>query len=169
MVNANKFLEKILQNLRFKKIKPYIKGDVLDFGGNEGELKRFVNEGEYFLVNYDHTLLDEIQVDTIVCCAVIEHMEKKQVYDVFNKFRKILKKNGLLIITTPTKKADFILKLLANLGLLDKKNIMEHKYYWDKQGLFKLASDTGFNVKIYKKFQLGLNQFLVLSKIDNFI
>ena len=50
MINTKNPFEKLLQNMRFSKAKQYIKGDVLDFGGNEGELKPFV-KGEYTIVN----------------------------------------------------------------------------------------------------------------------
>ena len=40
-------VEKFLQNYRFKIVKPYLNGDVLDFGGNKGELKKFVKESTF--------------------------------------------------------------------------------------------------------------------------
>ena len=54
MIDSKKKLENLLQGYRFNKVKKYLIGDVLDFGGNEGELKIFV-KGNYTLVNYDHS------------------------------------------------------------------------------------------------------------------
>ena len=52
MIDTSIILEKFLQAYRFKMVRPYLIGDVLDFGGNEGELKKMV-KGSYLLVNQD--------------------------------------------------------------------------------------------------------------------
>ena len=162
MINSTLFLEKILQRLRFRKVKPYLYGDILDFGGNEGELKEFV-KGKYYVVNYDHSLLDnnKLFVDSIVILAVIEHMEVRDVVTTFLKFKKILKSDGWIFLTTPTKLSKPVLEFMAFIGLLDEKNIEEHKHYWNKKELFQLAINTGFEVKRFRRFQLGFNQFVV--------
>ena len=164
MIISSLLLEKKLQHLRFNKVKPYLNGDVLDFGGNRGELKELV-KGQYYLVNYDHSILDkeELRVDTIVSLAVIEHMTVEDVVISFRKFKRILRKGGQIFLTTPTKISKPVLEFLAFIGLLDKKNIKEHKHYWNKNELFQLALDTGFEVKKFKRFQLGFNQWVVLQ------
>ena len=87
-------------------------GDVLDFGGNEGELNQFV-KGNYTIVNYDHSPMEGKEFDTIVLLAVIEHIEVSEVYLIFDKFSKHLKKGGKILLTTPTPKSKWILELLA--------------------------------------------------------
>lgn len=164
MLDTNKFLERFLQKYRFKKIIPYLKGDVLDFGGNKGELRQFVS-GNYWIVNYDHSFLDNLKVDVITCLAVIEHISVDEVHQLFYRFYKILRKDGLILITTPTKIAHPVLKILALLGLLDKENIEEHKHYWSKDELFDLALKTGYKVIKYEKFQLIFNQLIILKKV----
>lgn len=47
MIDTSNLLEGFLQRKRFKKVKKWIKGDVLDFGGNEGELRPYVEGGVY--------------------------------------------------------------------------------------------------------------------------
>lgn len=162
MLNSSKRLEKFLQNYRFKMAKPFLKGDVLDFGGNYGELKKFVS-GNYQVVNYDYSRLKNNKFDTIVCLAVIEHMEQKQVYEIFAKFKNLLKENGQIFLTTPAKAAKPVLSLLAFLGLIDKINILEHKHYWAENEIFSLAEKSGFKMIKYKKFQLGFNQLAILK------
>jgi cyclopropane fatty-acyl-phospholipid synthase-like methyltransferase len=131
MIDSSMRLEKFLQDYRFSIVEKYIIGDVLDFGGNNGELEKFVN-GNYTLINYDHSEMKDISSDTIVCLAVIEHIEFNEVFNIFNEFKKILKEDGKIILTTPTKIAKPMLESLAYIGMLDKDNIEEHKYYWDK-------------------------------------
>ena len=161
--SKGKFMEGFLQRYRFRMVIPYIKGDIMDFGGNEGELKKFV-KGKYLCVNYDNSVMDNKTFDTIVSLAVIEHIEFNEVFSIFKKFKeKHLRKGGKIFLTTPTKMAKPILEFMAWLGILDKENIAEHKHYWSKEDIYILAEKTGFKVEKYKKFQSGVNQLAVFS------
>jgi 2-polyprenyl-3-methyl-5-hydroxy-6-metoxy-1,4-benzoquinol methylase len=162
MTDSSKFLEKLLQNYRFNLVKPFLIGDILDFGGNHGELGKFV-KGKYFMVNYDSSLIEKNYFDTIVILAVIEHIPFEEVFQIFKKFKKNLKKGGRIFLTTPTKMAKPILEFLAFIGLLDRKNIAEHKHYWSKGEIYNLAKETGFFVKKYKRFQMGFNQLAIFE------
>ena len=161
MINSSKLLEGFLQQNRFTKAVPYLKGDVLDFGGNNGELKKYVT-GSYTLVNYDHAPMENKTFDTIVALAVIEHIPIADVFAIFQVLRKKLKPGGVLLLTTPTKMAKPLLELLAFVHVLDKQNIEEHKHYWSKEEIEQLAQQNGFTVKQYQKFQFGFNQVALL-------
>lgn len=78
MYDNSGFIDKFLQNRRFKQAKPFLIGDVLDFGGNRGELKKFVR-GRYLAVNHDHSIMDNARYDIIVCLAVVEHLDPSEV------------------------------------------------------------------------------------------
>lgn len=162
MIDSKKVVEKLLQQFRFNKVKPFLIGDVLDFGGNEGELKPLV-KGSYVLVNYDHSPMFNKTFDTIVLLAVIEHMEVSDVFDSLHTFKNALRENGHIFLTTPTPSSKFILETLAFFRILDKQNIEEHKHYWNETELFDLAEKTGYEVVKYKKFQFGLNQYILLK------
>ena len=155
-------MEKFLQNYRFRMVKSYLKGDVLDFGGNEGELSKYVT-GKYTVINYDHSKIENEIPDTIVALAVIEHIEFDRVYGIFKKFKKILKKDGTVFLTTPTKMAKPVLEIWAFFGIVDRKNIEEHKHYWTKKEILDMAEKTGFKVEKYRKFQFWFNQLAVLK------
>ena len=162
MMNSSLWLEKFLQDYRFNVSKPYLIGDVLDFGGNKGELQKFV-AGKYILVNYDHSAMEDACVDTIVSLAVIEHVEFDEALSIFQKFKKILNAHGRVLLTMPTPLAKPALELLALLRILDKRNIAEHKHYWSKNEIYALAKKTGFVVKKYQTFQVGFNQLVILE------
>ena len=165
MIDTKIYLEKKLQDFRFSKVKPYLKEDVLDFGGNEGELKSLV-KGKYLVVNYDHSVLNKVKkksFDVIVTLAVIEHIEFKEVFKIFKKLKPYLRDGGRVFLTTPTPPSKPVLEFLAWIGLLQKENIDEHKHYWNKKELYDLAKKTGFKVKKYKKFQLGFNQLALFE------
>ena len=165
MINTSIGIEKFLQRQRFKRVKPYLNGSIVDFGGNEGELKQFVN-GSYTLVNYDHSPLKTLKnVDTVVALAVFEHIEMAGVYEIMQKFNNVLKNEGVVFITTPTKTAKPVLEAMAMIGLVEKENIEEHKHYWSKKELFDLAEKTGFKIVKFKYFQFGFNQEVVFRKV----
>lgn len=162
MINSGKWLEKFLQNERFKRAKSHLHGDILDFGGNDGELKPFVS-GSYTLVNYDHSPMKDKSFDTIVCMAVIEHIDVPEVYRIFSEFKKCLRPKGRIVISTPTKLSIPILEALSLVHILDKENIKEHKHYWNKTDLDLLAQKSDLTISQYYKFQLGANQFAIFS------
>ena len=164
-MDSAKPFEKFLQNYRFCVIRSLLKGDVLDFSGNKGELAKYV-KGTYTTVNYDHAAMENKRFDTIVILAVIEHIQVEEVYDIFNKFKTVLNRDGHIVITTPARIAKPVLGLLAFFGLLDKKNLAEHKHYWGKQDIIDLAEKTGFTFSQYKKFQVGFNQLAVFRHTE---
>ena len=163
MIDTTIKFEKFLQNQRFKRVKRYLYGDVIDFGGNRGELKPFVS-GQYTVVNYDHTPLKTLKADTIISLAVFEHMTVEEVYEVMKLFKKALRLNGKIFITTPTLISHPVLWILSRVGILEKENIDEHKHYWNKKELNNLAKKNGFKMTEYAKFQLGFNQFAVFER-----
>lgn len=165
MLDSSRPVEKFLQTYRFKKAKPYLIGDVLDFGGNRGELKPYV-KGRYLVVNYDYSAMAKDHFDTIACLAVIEHIDQAKVLEIFYKFKNILNKDGRIVLTMPAKAAKPVLEFLAYLGIIDKASIDEHKHYWSRKEIYVLAEQTGFMVKTYKKFQFGFNQLAVFEHKD---
>ncbi|MDE2172381.1 MAG: methyltransferase domain-containing protein, partial [Patescibacteria group bacterium] len=139
MIDTSNYAERFLQYCRFRKVRPYLKGDVMDFGGNEGELRRFVR-GDYLPVNYNHRVMEGRTFDTIVAMAVIEHIEPAIVHAVFLKFAENhLRPDGHIFLTTPTPLAKPILEVMARVGILQRSNIAEHKHYWTKKDIYDLA------------------------------
>jgi 2-polyprenyl-3-methyl-5-hydroxy-6-metoxy-1,4-benzoquinol methylase len=162
MINSTHIVEGLLQQRRFKQVLPWLQGDVLDFGGNEGELKKYV-QGNYTLVNYDHSPMENKTFDTVVALAVIEHIEVNDVFAVFKTFQSKLRPNGIIFLTTPTPLAKPVLELMAKVKLLQKHNIEEHKHYWTKNEIHQLAEHNGVIGKKYRTFQFGFNQMAVLQ------
>jgi ubiquinone/menaquinone biosynthesis C-methylase UbiE len=95
--------------------------------------------------------------------AVIEHLEKPK--EVIKECHRVLKDDGLLIITTPKKAADKFINIVYN----DYAKIMgEHKQYFDLNDMNDLL-DPLFSIRNYKTFLFGLNQLFVCEKrvMDN--
>lgn len=100
-------------NLRFKYINKYIQGnEVLDIGASEGFLHKLLieknpdknifsldKENADFKINLDKPKKINKKFDTILAGEIIEHLESP--IEFIRYCKKLLKKGGRLIITTP--------------------------------------------------------------------
>lgn len=169
-MKSEKVVERFLQNQRFGRIKDFVKGDILDFGGNKGEVKEYLDKygppiiNRYVYCNYDYSKI-EGDFDITLMLAVLEHLPEKDMEKIFEFLVSKLKNNGRMIIITPTKIAKPVLEFLAFLRILDKENIKEHKKYWNFKDLKELADRYNLKIEKYYKFQLGFNQMIIFRKI----
>jgi SAM-dependent methyltransferase len=182
-------LESILQNIRFGKAYPFVKEglNVLDLGcgynasflkkispviktglGIDGVVTKEIVAPNIKLIS--HNLEEDLNLppnhfDLVVSLAVLEHItdpEKfvKQIY-------RSLKKNGRLIMTTPSPMAKPVLEFLSfRLGVVSKQEIHDHKNYFSKTDITTLLINTRFSkskIQI-KLFTFGLNTFVVAKK-----
>ncbi len=161
-MKSNKLMEKILQKIRFKNVIPFARGDVLDFGGNNGEFRKNIIYESYTLCNRDYSVIKNKKFDTIFMIAVLEHLEN--VEKTINMLKKHLKDNGKIIITTSIPSTRIFLYFMGMINLLDMDNQEEHKEFFSRKGLFRLAKRCNMSVNHYSTFELGLNQMIVLKK-----
>jgi ubiquinone/menaquinone biosynthesis C-methylase UbiE len=93
--------------------------------------------------------------DYITMLAVIEHISDLQA--IFKEITRVLRHEGKLIITTPKKSSDWLLKLYT-------KDIDErHESYLDLDKIRTLSKDM-FEIVGYHTFIFGLNQVFCLKK-----
>lgn len=103
--------------------------------------------------------------DVITAFAVLEHVDSPN--DFLRQLIELLKKDGYLFGTTPSKLAKPVLEFLSYvLGIISKREIDEHKNYFDKQ-LIKSVSPTknknGNKMRSYHwYFELWLNNAFLL-------
>lgn len=181
-------LEKFLQELRFRKVIAFVNNNdrVLDLGcGYKGALLKKlspkIEEGLGIDISVTNkkicsniTLISEKKgntnipsnhFDLVVSLAVIEHLENP--LRILKTAYKSLKKNGTLLITTPSPIAKPILEFLAfKIGVVSKQEIRDHKKYYNKKELSDLLVTCGFkskNIKI-KNFLFGVNTFAIAKK-----
>jgi 2-polyprenyl-3-methyl-5-hydroxy-6-metoxy-1,4-benzoquinol methylase len=159
----------ILDNIKAKK------GKILDFGCEEGNFLVLAKQRGWDVFGLDlskfatnivkkrglkvlnKTIHDakfaKQSFDVITLWDVIEHLSNLD--DIFREFRKVLKKNGLLIVRTPNEKSIF--HLIAHLSYilsfklikLPLKSIYhtDHLYYFSKQTLAKTLRKNGFELR----------------------
>lgn len=103
-------------------------------------------------------------VDYIFGFAFIEHIDHPE--EILLDSYRVLKKGGKAIFTTPTPFAKQFLETLSfKLGIISRREIAEHKNYFDKTVLLKMVSSLDRNAHIkHEYFELGLNNLLTLEK-----
>jgi len=188
------FLDRILSFTRFNKIKKYIpKNSVVcdlgcGYGKNLKKLKKMglLKSGYGIDKNADETLKDNTikyikldvtknnlplktnSVDNVIMLAVIEHLKEVDAHNLLLRINKILKKNGVLIISTPSPASKPILEFLSfKLRLISQKQIYDHKCYYDFNKLSCLLKGIGLKIIKAKKFQLGLNSIFLIIKYED--
>lgn len=104
----------------------------------------------------------DMSFNVVTMIAFIEHLERPE--KVLADCRRVLRKNGLIIITTPMGRAKPFWELLVNLHLTEEKTTEDHKQYFSQDGVEKLLKKSGFDVIVSKKFELGMNYIAVGRK-----
>lgn len=182
-------LEPLARYFRLKRIKPFLKPftKCLDVGcGVNGKLvKEFspnvekifgldkkVNEFvERNMVVKKHNFNKEPMpftdnfFDIITMLAVLEHVDRREY--VLTEIYRILKPEGVLLLTVPTWTAKPILEFLAfKIGVINAEEVTDHKTYFWKNELSELVLRAGFRKDKIKMsyFELGVNLFLLAKK-----
>jgi SAM-dependent methyltransferase len=180
-------IDKLCTYLRFRKVVKYIpeNSKVLDLGcGLAGDFLRRVEpkissgvgidvaisqadkNPKIKLMEYDLDLglpfLNE-EFDVVVSMANLEHLEKP--LEMFREIRRVLKKGGILVLTTPTIHAKPILEFMAfKLGVIDLAGVREHKNYFNKRLLGEFCLAAGFVSHKHSYFEFWMNNFLYAKK-----
>lgn len=96
--------------------------------------------------------------DVITMLAVIEHLDPDQIYKILNNCYFLLKKNGILIITTPAKWSDLILKFMAKINLVSSEEIKEHEGAYTLREINNILLKANF---LQEKVQNGYFEFFL--------
>ncbi len=181
-----KFLDRILQNLRFRQVERYIPQNcsVLDIGcdngafyqknqskvanyvGIDSNIKQAVSSDNYTLIKGifpDDLPPVEDWFDIVVALAVIEHIPPVKQNEFSAVSFACMKHGGMLIITTPSPAVDKILELLARFKLIDGMSMEQH-YGFDPKLVPTIFVNSGFFLVKKHKFQFGLNNLFIFQK-----
>lgn len=109
----------------------------------------------------------ENTIDVVTMLAVFEHIDKDKLDLVLSNIYKILKQNGIFIITTPAPWADKLLHNMAKIGLISSEEIHEHKTHYQRFEINDMLKKAGFNEYNGLEsgyFELGLNMWFKAKK-----
>jgi dolichyl-phosphate beta-glucosyltransferase len=126
-----------------------IDGNPLAIAFCKNQWKRLLN------AHFEDRKVDELNTflnysaDRIAFIEVIEHITKKQSDHVLGEFYRILKKGGILVISTPNRKSLWPLleHILDFLNLIPKLKGDQHEMLYSGKELEKLAIEHGFALK----------------------
>jgi ubiquinone/menaquinone biosynthesis C-methylase UbiE len=101
--------------------------------------------------------------DFVTLSAVLEHLEDPS--SILKEAHRILKKDGLILITVPSPIAKPVAEFLAfRLGLISVREIAEHKrYFWGKE-LVEMFKKAGFKEIKHEYFWFYWNNFVIAKK-----
>jgi SAM-dependent methyltransferase len=162
---AGRLLLPVTRHLRAVNAARYVKPAHrhLDIGCGDGYFLRMSPCRERYGV--DRLLGDDISerldfpdeyFDYVTMLAVLEHLDDPRF--VIEEIFRVLKPCGRLVITTPRRRADVLIRLYA------KRIDDQHKAYFDSAAVRKLTEGL-FNIAASHSFILGLNQVFCLEKI----
>lgn len=180
-------LDKLIAGWRLKQIVNQISGGdvVLDFGcGSQGYLLRQIKDRIKSGTGMDYDIENRVEgnltwvqgrfvdklpfekevFDKVVSLAVIEHLEIEVVDNLFEEVSRVLKREGRWVLTTPTMAGKGVLEFLSGLNVISRKEVMDHKKYYNKADLDNLAQKSGLLMLDYQLFQFGLNSVAIFKK-----
>ncbi len=177
----------LLEKWRLSKVLQHINGNkILDYGCGCGKLASNLEDKEYVGVDINENIIEtarntyvkhnntrfytlkefekvESEFDCIVLSAIIEHLENP--IEKIIQFKKMLSKEGIIIITTPTSQANQILEVGAHFRLFSKEAVDEHDELLDKNDFIQISKISSLILEKYERFELGLNQLVVYRNV----
>ena len=104
--------------------------------------------------------------DTVTMLAVFEHIEHDELQFVIKEIYRVLKKDGIFIITTPAPWSDKLLHFMARARLISEEEIHEHKHNQSKLKIENIIESAGFEKSKLKSgyFELGFNMWFTVKK-----
>ena len=141
-------------------IDPYINYQHQENETNKLNLLKFDVENNQVLPFEDNFF------DVVTMLAVFEHIEQEKLSQTMKEIRRILKPEGIFIMTTPCPWSDKLLRVLAKFHLVSQEGMDEHKGAYRHKDLAKYLSKGGFDINKmgFGYFELFLNSWAVAKK-----
>jgi len=104
--------------------------------------------------------------DTVTMLAVFEHITHDNLPRALRELNRVLKRGGLLVITTPAKWTGFILNGMARLRLISSLEIKDHKGLYTADIIFTTLQHGGFSLENIKLgyFEFYMNTWVTAIK-----
>jgi 2-polyprenyl-3-methyl-5-hydroxy-6-metoxy-1,4-benzoquinol methylase len=97
--------------------------------------------------------------DCVTLLAVIEHLDHPSF--ILEECYRILKSEGVLVLTTPTPQAKPVLEILSKLGILSRNAVVDHKHYFSGKEIKDILERVGFRRITAETFQFNLNNLVI--------
>ncbi len=109
---------------------------------------------------------DDRSFDVVVMLAVFEHIEPPRLSGLISEIGRVLKNDGIYIITTPAPWTDVLLKVMAKSGLVSAVEIGEHKAAYTRKKIGTVLKESGFKPDSIHSgyFEVFMNIWVVARK-----
>lgn len=178
-----KWIDRVLQDLRFAQVKPYVNAQsrVLDVGCLDGALEKKLGPfADYFGLDpsapasersgirfargfFPHPDVPADSFDVLTALAVLEHVPRDEQLAFADACRRVLAPGGRLVITVPSPLVDPILDVLMKLRFADGMETEQH-YGFKPTETRDLFEGAGFSLEKHARFELGLNHLFVFRR-----
>jgi 2-polyprenyl-3-methyl-5-hydroxy-6-metoxy-1,4-benzoquinol methylase len=110
---------------------------------------RSIDNRAIHLINHDFEKIQtlpfkENSFNVITLLAVIEHIQPQNVFSILCETRRILKPNGIIILTTPAAWTDRLLRTMAKFKIVSAVEIEDHKDTYTKNKLKNMIAASGY-------------------------
>lgn len=104
--------------------------------------------------------------ESVTLLAVVEHLDPTLMAKLFKEIYRVLKPEGMVILTTPAAWSDGLLKFMAQIGLVSAEEIHEHAYAYTLPLLGWYFGQAGFEMTKTKfgYFEFMLNMWATAKK-----
>ena len=179
---AEGLLSPFLRAKRIQAVRPYLYGNILDFGCGSGSLAAYIDQDKYLGFDLDENVLKVAKqnfikhrfesdinalrakyFDTIAILAVIEHVEDPIEFLSFMKSLLTHTSESKIVCTTPHPSMDCLHGFGASIGLFSKHANEEHKELLNYQSLKDIGNKIGLEISYYRRFLLGANQLFIFK------
>jgi SAM-dependent methyltransferase len=109
---------------------------------------------------------DDNFFEAVTLLAVVEHLDPSLMAILFKEVYRVLKSDGMVILTTPAAWSDGLLKFMARMGLVSAEEIHEHAYAYTLPLLGWYFGQAGFEMTKTKfgYFEAMLNMWATARK-----
>jgi len=123
------------------------------------------------LIGHDLHSSDPLPLETESCdvvsmLAVIEHIEPALVPSLLREVRRVLRLRGLFVMTTPAPWTDRLLRIMADLQLVSRCEIEDHKDVLSLARIMTLLLDAGFKRENIRSghFEIFMNRWVAARR-----
>lgn len=113
-----------------------------------------------------HLPFEDSYFEAVTLLAVVEHLDPTLMAKLFKEVYRVLKPNGMVILTTPAAWSDGLLKFMAKVGLVSAEEIHEHAYAYTLPLLGWYFGQAGFEMTKtnFGYFEFMLNMWATAKK-----
>ncbi len=106
------------------------------------------------------------EFDVVVMLAVFEHVRDERLNLLLKDIKRVLKKRGLFIMTTPASWSAPVLWALSRISLVSKIEIDDHKNFNSPNKIREILENSGFAPNKIRNgyFEFYLNTYFVAEK-----